>query len=149
MSPREMATFSVCHILCITLYDLLLSDHVLPSLLPGAVAQSDGDGDSSSGPPASADEPPSVSNNYILAHGILMSVMFIIFLPLGAIYLRKPKSSGSTVRHHGIWQTLSALGVFAGFGIGAWIATTQDQVSNLSPIPVPDISRTMWYRDME
>lgn len=59
-----------------------------------------------------------------------MAAVFAIFFPLGAIILRASKSPNAAWIH-GVWQTLSYVGALAGFGIGAWMATVQEQVSNI------------------
>ena len=64
-----------------------------------------------------------------------MAALFAIFLPLGAIILRLSKSP-KAAWIHGIWQTASYIGALAGFGIGVYLATVEDEVNTvLSQIP--------------
>ncbi|RDA88148.1 hypothetical protein CP532_6761 [Ophiocordyceps camponoti-leonardi (nom. inval.)] len=53
-----------------------------------------------------------------LAHGVLMSVLFIFGFPVGSLLM--PLVGNWLL--HGIWQIVTFLGMWAGFGIGYFIA---------------------------
>jgi hypothetical protein len=71
----------------------------------------------------------------VLAHGVLMTMVFTFFLPLGAILLRVIHSQ-HTAWIHGLWQMFFYTVALAAFGVGAWMATIQGQwtTSNGHPI---------------
>jgi hypothetical protein len=71
----------------------------------------------------------------VLAHGVLMTMVFAFFLPLGAILLRVVRSK-NTAWIHGMWQMFFLMVAVAAFGVGAWMATIQGQwtTSNGHPI---------------
>jgi hypothetical protein len=68
-----------------------------------------------------------VPTKFIIIHGVLMALCFLILFPLGAIFLRTLKME-SVVRFHGAWQTVTYLITLAGAGLGIWIATRKQEV---------------------
>jgi hypothetical protein len=56
-----------------------------------------------------------------------MAILFAILFPLGSIILKLSKSR-STIWLHAAWQGVSYLGLLAGFGIGVYLATVEDNV---------------------
>ncbi|KAF2849132.1 hypothetical protein T440DRAFT_499948 [Plenodomus tracheiphilus IPT5] len=64
--------------------------------------------------------PPSSRHTILLAHGILASLAFILFFPLGAILIRL-SSTRYTYLIHGTLQLLAYLIYTAAFGIGIWL----------------------------
>jgi hypothetical protein len=59
-----------------------------------------------------------------------MAALFALFFPIGAIIMRLSRSSNAAW-FHGAWQSVSYIGALAGFGIGAYLATVEDNVSLL------------------
>lgn len=64
----------------------------------------------------------------VYAHGIVMSVVFLIGYPIGAVLM---PLLGNWIIHAG-WQMLAFFGMWAGFGIGVVIAKNGGYVSILS-----------------
>lgn len=65
------------------------------------------------------------SNALVYAHGIVMSVVFLIGYPLGAALM--PLVGKWQI--HASWQVLAFLGMWAGFGIGYYLADRDGYVS--------------------
>ncbi|KAL6698639.1 CBD9-like protein [Trichoderma pleuroticola] len=102
----------------------------------------DGDGDDDGGNGAVSGVITSSTNQTLAsAHGILMSVIFVIMYPLGASLM--PLLGKWYI--HASWQTIAFLGMWAGLGLGVTVARNQnvffDQAhSRLGIILVPLIS---------
>lgn len=78
-----------------------------------------------------------LTDNVIAAHGLIMAIAFVILYPTGALIIRLLNVRGTLWIHAG-WQVFAYLCVLAGLGMGAWIATTGEEVWRLflaSPIP--------------
>lgn len=58
-----------------------------------------------------------------------MTALFAIFFPIGAIIVKVLKAPNAG-RIHGVWQGISYVGSSAGFGIGVYLATMEENVSN-------------------
>lgn len=88
---------------------------------------SDGDGDSDGSGSGAISGVSDNSSNQTLAtaHGVLMSVVFVILYPLGSSLM--PLIGKWYI--HASWQTIAFLGMWAGFGIGVFVARQEDQVS--------------------
>ncbi|CAM1506972.1 Fc.00g066130.m01.CDS01 [Cosmosporella sp. VM-42] len=87
----------------------------------GSGSDSGGDsgyGGSDSGNGAVTETESGASDTLVYAHGIIMSVVFLIGYPIGALLM---PLLGKWYIHAG-WQTLAFLGMWAGFGIGYRIA---------------------------
>ncbi|KAL7781503.1 CBD9-like protein [Trichoderma afarasin] len=108
----------------------------------GSSGDGDGDGDSDGdGGAVSGVTTSSTNQTLASAHGILMSVIFVIMYPLGAALM--PLIGKWYI--HASWQTIAFLGMWAGLGLGVTIARNQnvffDQAhSRLGIILVPLIS---------
>lgn len=69
----------------------------------------------------------------IIAHGVLMSLAFVIFYPMGAIIIRLLSFKGLVWVHAGT-QVFAYTLALAGMGIGVWFTQNSDQsVSRPSP----------------
>lgn len=75
----------------------------------------------------------SMSNTILLAHGVMASIAFIAIFPLGGILIRIASFTGLVWVHAAI-QILGYLVFTAAFGMGIWIARTQNYLSNHHPI---------------
>ncbi|KAL5094544.1 hypothetical protein Trisim1_007129 [Trichoderma cf. simile WF8] len=107
----------------------------------GSSGDGDGDSDGDSGGAVSGVTTSSTNQTLASAHGILMSVIFVIMYPLGAALM--PLIGKWYI--HASWQTIAFLGMWAGLGLGVTIARNQnvffDQAhSRLGIILVPLIS---------
>ena len=89
----------------------------------GAVTETDDDGD---------------NDTLIYAHGIVMSVVFLIGYPIGAVLM---PMLGNWMIHAG-WQVLAFLGMWAGFGIGYVIA---HQGGYVSFCPIDDLHQVFLH----
>ncbi|MCJ1409984.1 hypothetical protein MMC19_004069 [Ptychographa xylographoides] len=74
----------------------------------------------------------------VIAHGIIMSLAFLIFFPFGALTVRFLSVKG-TVWIHAVSQLLAYALALAGMGIGVWLAVTEDMLN----IPHPIIGLTV------
>lgn len=95
---------------------------------PGNDTNTDSDSDSnsgSSGGGAVTETNEGASNTLVWAHGIVMSVVFLIGYPLGAALM--PLVGKWQI--HASWQVLAFLGMWAGFGIGYYLADRDGYVS--------------------
>lgn len=88
---------------------------------PGGGSSSSGDGSSGS------DASQTKQNNMIIAHGVLMSLAFVIFFPSGALIMRLLSRPGTVWIHAGS-QVFAYLTAIAALGIGAWVAVDTQQV---------------------
>lgn len=71
------------------------------------------------------------------AHGIVMSVVFVVMYPIGAMLM--PLLGKWYL--HSTWQFLGFLGMWAGFGLGYYVAHRDDIVSiSQQPLPTSDNS---------
>lgn len=76
-------------------------------------------------------------NHMTIAHGVLMCLAFVIFMPTGAIVIRLGKFKGVVNVHAGI-QAFAYMMALAGMGIGLWVAHVptkfgrENQVSHFS-----------------
>ncbi|PTB43100.1 uncharacterized protein TrAFT101_001657 [Trichoderma asperellum] len=86
---------------------------------------SDGDGGSDGSSSGAISGVSNNSSNQTLAtaHGVLMSVVFVILYPLGSSLM--PLIGKWYI--HASWQTIAFLGMWAGFGIGVFVARQEDQ----------------------
>ena len=78
-------------------------------------------------------EDPSVKamrERVVEAHGITMSLAFVVLFPLGALTIRFMSMRG-IVWIHASAQLFAYAVALAGFGMGVWIAYTTDQVLSL------------------
>jgi hypothetical protein len=71
---------------------------------------------------------------------VLMAFLFAIFFPLGAIIIKLLKAP-TAGRVHGAIQGISYVGALAGFGIGAYLATKEDNVRDITPWLLKRIDR--------
>ena len=73
----------------------------------------------------------------IIAHGVLMSLAFVIFYPLGAILIRALSFKGLVWVHAGV-QVFAYTLALAGMGIGVWFTQNSDaSVSSVDSSPTP------------
>ncbi|KAL7937759.1 CBD9-like protein [Trichoderma chlorosporum] len=79
-------------------------------------------GDDDSGSAVSGVSGGSSSQTLVSAHGILMSVVFVILYPLGASLM--PLIGKWYI--HASWQTIAFLGMWAGLGLGVTVAKNED-----------------------
>lgn len=68
------------------------------------------------------------TEHVIEAHGIIMSLAFLIFFPLGALTIRLSHFRGRSIWIHGPLQISAYIVALAGFGMGVWIAYTTNQL---------------------
>jgi hypothetical protein len=83
----------------------------------------DNDGDDAVVEDSSDDKPDTI----ILAHGVIMTLVFAVLYPLGSslmLLLGKWYI-------HAAWQAVAYLLMWAGFGLGSWFAKHDDVVSSL------------------
>ena len=59
-------------------------------------------------------------NKMSIAHGVLMCLAFVIFMPTGAIVIRLGRFKGVVHLHAGI-QIFAYMMALAGMGLGAWL----------------------------
>ncbi|MCJ1306759.1 hypothetical protein MMC25_000402 [Agyrium rufum] len=117
------------------------SSNATASNSTGTTTGGDGGGGSSSGGnmggSSSADASKASRHKKVVAHGILMSLAFLIFFPLGALTIRT-LSSPNTIWVHAGAQTLAFAIAIAGVGLGIWIAinphSEPSQISEAHPI---------------
>ena len=83
----------------------------------------------------------------LIAHGVLMSLAFVVFFPIGAIAVRLLKSPRTPWIHSG-WQFFAYLLALAGMGLGVWMTTKgMGEVSiPLSPLTMSTLSRSILPR---
>ncbi|KAI9872543.1 MAG: hypothetical protein M1830_001493 [Pleopsidium flavum] len=97
------------------------------------------DGSSSSGSSSEGDDSGSsggskaMEHRMVIAHGVLMSLAFLIFFPLGALTIRLLSFAGTVWVHAGA-QVFAYSMALAAFGIGIWIAVNTQQLNNAHPI---------------
>ncbi|KAL7798523.1 iron reductase domain protein [Trichoderma ceciliae] len=84
---------------------------------------SDSDGDNGGNSAISGVTDDSLNQTLASAHGILMSIIFVIMYPLGSSLM--PLIGKWYI--HASWQTIAFLGMWAGFGIGVTIAKQDDE----------------------
>ncbi|KAL7821701.1 iron reductase domain protein [Trichoderma aethiopicum] len=84
---------------------------------------SDGDGDSDGDSAVSGVTDGSSDQTLVSAHGILMSVIFVIMYPLGSSLM--PLLGKWYI--HASWQTIAFLGMWAGLGLGVTIAKRENE----------------------
>ncbi|KAL6891244.1 iron reductase domain protein [Trichoderma longibrachiatum] len=84
---------------------------------------SDGDGDSDGDSAVSGVTDGSSDRTLVSAHGILMSVIFVIMYPLGSSLM--PLLGKWYI--HASWQTIAFLGMWAGLGLGVTIAKRENE----------------------
>jgi hypothetical protein len=101
----------------------------------GSAAAPSSTGASSSGGSSSMGESGgrTTINKRKMAHGILMGLAFLIFLPLGAILLHLFSFPGLVWLHAGTQLFAWALSI-AGMGLGIWIANAEMRLSDTHPI---------------
>lgn len=71
--------------------------------------------------------------NILLAHGVLASLAFLVFFPLGSIVMRVGGFNG-VLQAHIATQILSWLLFIAAFGLGLWYGITGKYMSEAHPI---------------
>ena len=71
--------------------------------------------------------------NIILAHGVLASLAFLVFFPLGSIIMRVGGFNG-VLQAHIATQVLSWLLFVTAFGLGLWYSTTGEEMNEAHPI---------------
>ena len=76
------------------------------------------------------------TRNIIIAHGVLMSLAFVIFYPLGAVLIRVLGGKGAIQIHAGT-QAFAYILALAGFGMGVWIAKNIGAVRFKPPTCLP------------
>ena len=76
-------------------------------------------------------------NKAHIIHGVMASVVVVIWFPLGVFTLRLLHCP-LTVRFHAIWQFCGLVLLIIGFGLGVWLSNLQGGVS------LADISGTIW-----
>lgn len=67
------------------------------------------------------------------AHGVLASIAFVAFFPIGGILIRVADFSGLVWIHAAV-QTFAYAIYIAAFGLGVYLATEEDYLSNHHPI---------------
>jgi len=90
-----------------------------------------GAGGSSSG--ESSDGSKQTQHMRVVAHGIIMSLAFLIFFPFGALTIRFLSVKG-TVWIHAASQLFAYALAIAGMGIGVWLAVTEQELNLTHPI---------------
>lgn len=78
----------------------------------------------------------SISSNFAnirLTHGIMASVAFVIFMPLGAIIIRT-LSFKNLIWVHASWMVFAYLMALAALGMGVWMAVTVDELNSAHAI---------------
>jgi len=66
-------------------------------------------------------------NRAHMAHGVVMSLAIVVFLPSGAILLRAVPSRRA-IQLHWIFQLFSMLVLLAGFALGVWLSWLHNEV---------------------
>lgn len=100
---------------------------------PTSTGESGGDGSSgdsgSSGNSGATVVGPSfkVITDYETAHGVIMGATMVLFLPLGAVFMRL----GASVYLHGAWQIFALWAMLCGFGLGIKLAQMRNLVSTV------------------
>ncbi|KAF9697839.1 hypothetical protein EKO04_004085 [Ascochyta lentis] len=74
-----------------------------------------------------------MSDNILLTHGILASLAFVFFFPVGAIVIRLGRFNNVLKVHIAI-QVLSWLMFIAAFGLGLWYGINNDYMTEAHPI---------------
>ncbi|MCJ1438857.1 hypothetical protein MMC27_008247 [Xylographa pallens] len=87
-------------------------------------------GSSSDGPSESSKQ---TQHMRVMAHGIIMSLAFLIFFPFGALTVRF-LSNKATVWIHAYLQLFAYAFAIAGMGIGVWLAVTEQELNLTHPI---------------
>ena len=94
----------------------------------GSSSSSGGDGDSGEG----GEQSPAMmakkkkAHRVLIAHGVIMSLAWVVVFPLGAIVIRLFSFSNLVWVHAGI-QGLGYMMAIAGLGLGAWVGTSVEE----------------------
>ncbi|KAI9673422.1 MAG: hypothetical protein M1817_002884 [Caeruleum heppii] len=89
----------------------------------------DADQESSDAPP----QPPAKFRHALIAHGVFMSLAFVILYPLGALIIRIFSFRGTIWVHAGV-QAFAYMFVVTGLGLGVWLTVTIKDVRSSSPL---------------
>ncbi|KAL8718988.1 MAG: hypothetical protein Q9225_003946 [Loekoesia sp. 1 TL-2023] len=85
-------------------------------------------GSGSSGDSGSQEESPSSKlRNILIAHGVIMSLAWVIFFPLGAILIRTI-SARNVIHIHSITQSFAYVLAVTGMGLGVYVAVNPESV---------------------
>lgn len=87
----------------------------------GSPSYSAGGSDEGASSGSSETKPSSTRRNALIAHGVLMSLTFVIFFPLGAILLRV-LALDNIIRLHARFQAFAYIVALAGMGLGIYLA---------------------------
>ena len=80
-------------------------------------------------------------NRMTIAHGVLMCLAFVVFMPAGAIVIRLGHFRGVVNVHAGI-QMFAYLMALAGMGVGIWVAHVPTKFGR--PNQVINTRQLMW-----
>ncbi|KAL9034801.1 MAG: hypothetical protein Q9214_006880, partial [Letrouitia sp. 1 TL-2023] len=87
----------------------------------GNPSYSAGGSDEGASSGSSETKPSSTRRNALIAHGVLMSLVFVIFLPLGAVLLRV-LALDNLISLHARFQAFAYVVALAGMGLGIYLA---------------------------
>ncbi|TID24235.1 hypothetical protein E2P81_ATG02538 [Venturia nashicola] len=79
-----------------------------------------------------------------IAHGIISSLAAVILFPVGGILLRWFKTSPRAIRFHLVFQLLSLFILLWGFGLGAWLAYLENNLSQILSLVYRDHRLSLW-----
>jgi uncharacterized membrane protein YfcA len=79
-----------------------------------------------------------LKNNVDMAHGVLMGLAVVLFLPLGALVMRLPGSK-NMLWVHAACQIFGLVVLILGFAMGVWTSIIHTEVNTCCPTPIGNI----------
>jgi hypothetical protein len=79
-----------------------------------------------------------LKNNVDMAHGVLMGLAVVLFLPLGALVMRLPGSK-NMLWVHAACQIFGLVVLILGFAMGVWTSIIHTEVNICYPDPIGNI----------
>jgi hypothetical protein len=70
---------------------------------------------------------PAERNRAHMAHGVVISLAVVVFLPMGAIFVRTINSP-RIIEFHAIFQMFSFAVLLTGFALGVWLSYLHNEV---------------------